>query len=133
MIQINSLESRIARGRKAISLAQKKGMDTSLWEKELARLEAMVQAEDVARRTRELFNSQGWCLWKCSTLDDEVIVVVRDESVGDMPAGYPTYYDAELEELFKDDISEATLRLVHEAKKHGAVITHIQRKGEEDV
>ncbi|GAI49882.1 unnamed protein product, partial [marine sediment metagenome] len=29
---------------------------------------ARLQAEETARRTRELLGNQGWCLWKCSTL-----------------------------------------------------------------
>lgn len=74
-------------------------------------------AEEVAWRTRELLNSQGWCLWKCSTLGGEVIAVVRDELVKGVPEDYPVYTEAELEELCQDDVNEATIRLVHEAKK----------------
>ena len=70
-----------------------------------------------ARRTRELLNSRGWCLWRCSTLHDEVIVVVRDEHVQGVPNAYPVYTEAELNELCRDDVSEATLRMIHEAKK----------------
>ena len=56
MTQINSLDIRITRGRKAISLAQKKGMDTSLWEEKLAKLEALAlaQAQEVAQHTSGL-------------------------------------------------------------------------------
>jgi len=78
---------------------------------------ALTQAREVARRTRELLFTQGWCLWKCSTLNDEIIAVVRDENVTGVPIDYPVYTEAELEELCQGDISEATLRLVHEAKK----------------
>lgn len=34
-----------------------------------------------------------------------------------------------LEELCQGDVSETTLRLVHEAKKRGAVITNVEWKG----
>ena len=78
---------------------------------------ALAQAEEVAWRTRELLASKGWCLWKCSTLNSEVIAVVRDENVEGLPEAYPAYTEAELEELCQDDVSEATLRLVYEAKK----------------
>ncbi len=74
-------------------------------------------AEETARRTRELLVSQGWCLWKCSALGREVIAVVLDENVEGAPEGYPVYTVAELEELCQGDVSESTLRLVHEAKK----------------
>jgi len=84
------------------------------------------QAREVARRTREFLAAmQGWCLWKCSTLGGEVIAVIRDASVTGYPDGYPAYTEIELRELFKDDVSEATLRLVHEAKKLvGAKVTN---------
>lgn len=74
-------------------------------------------AEETAQRTRELFITQGWCLWKCSALGGEVIAVVREENVEGVPDGYPVYTEAELEELCQDDVSETTLCLVHEAKK----------------
>ena len=78
---------------------------------------ALARAEETARRTRELLNSQGWCLWKCSALGGEVICVVQDELVEGIPEGYLVYTEAEIEELCRDGVSEATLRLVHEAKK----------------
>lgn len=74
-------------------------------------------AEEVAQRTRELLATRGWCLWECSALSREAIAVVSDENVQGVPEGYPIYTVAELEELCRDDMSEATLRLVHEAKK----------------
>jgi len=83
------------------------------------------QAEEVARRTRELLDSQGWSLWKCSTLGGEIIAVVLDEIVEGVPGGYLVYTEAELEELCQDGVSEAHLRLVHEAKKlAGATVTN---------
>lgn len=86
-------------------------------------------AEEVFWRTRELLNSQGWCLWKCSTLGGEVIAVVRDDLVKGVPEDYPVYTEAELEELCQDDVSEAALRLVQEAKKiAGAKVTSIKRR-----
>jgi len=114
---MNELEGRIKQGRKAITLAKWRSMDTSLWEKELARLEALAQAEETARRTRELLPTRGWCLWKCAVLGGDIMVVVLDDNVEGVPGGYPVYTEAELEELCQDGVSEATLRLVHEAKK----------------
>lgn len=85
---------------------------------------AQAQAEETARHTRELLDSQGWCLWKCNALGGDVIAVVIDESVEGVE-GYPVYTEAELEELCQDDVSEATLRLVHEAKRlAGAKVTN---------
>lgn len=119
---MNELEDRIKQGRKAIALAKERGMDTSLWEKELARLEALAQAEEVARRTEELLASRGWCLWKCSTLGSEVIMVIDDDLAGgdDIPQGYVTYSYSELCYLFGSGappMEQSTLRLIHEAKR----------------
>jgi len=86
-------------------------------EKPPQRQVTLAQAEEVAQRTRELLNSQGWCLWRCSALGGEVIAVVLDENVEGVPEGYPIYTEGELVELCQYDVSEATLRLVHEAKK----------------
>jgi len=91
---------------------------------------ALARAEETARRTRELLNSQGWCLWKCSALGGEVICVVQDELVEGVPEGYPVFTKAELEELCQDGVSGATLRLVHEAKKiAGAVVVSVEDIG----
>lgn len=81
-------------------------------------------ALETVKRTKELLDFQGWCLWQCNMLDGGTVAVVRDELVEGVPQGYPVYTEAELEELFEDDISEATIRLVHEAKKlAGAKVT----------
>jgi len=48
---------------------------------------------------------------------------VRDESVEGAP-GYQVYTELELGELCQDSVSEASIRLVHEAKKlAGAKVT----------
>ena len=114
---MDDIRLRIERGKKAIELARKKGMDASSWEKELASLEALAQAEDVARLTSELLDKQEWCLWKCSALDDDIIVVCRDEISSGYPKGYPIYTEGELGTLSQSGISDKTLRLIHEAKK----------------
>lgn len=87
-------------------------------------------AEEVAQRTRELLATRGWCLWKCASLNSEVIALARDELVEGVPEG-PVYTEAELEELCQDGVSEATLRLAHEAKKlAGAkVTTEVTKRG----
>jgi hypothetical protein len=67
--------------------------------------------------TEELLASQGWCLWQCSALDGEIIALVRDESVKDVPAGYVVYTQAEMEEVGRHKVPQATLRIIHESKK----------------
>jgi hypothetical protein len=124
---MKDLESRIKRGRRAITLAKEKGVDTSLWEKELARLQTLAQAEEVAQRTEELLASRGWCLWRCEALGGEVIVIIDDDlTSGEIPQGYVIYTYSELCRLFGPDappMKRGTLRLVHEAKRVGGVVT----------
>lgn len=72
-------------------------------------------AEVVAEETRRQLEGQGWCLWRCSTLGDDVIVVARDELVTAYPTGYPVYLVQELEELL--GASADTVRRIYEVKK----------------
>jgi hypothetical protein len=128
----HDINLRIERGKRAIALARAKGLATASWEKELARLEEELrQAQEAATRTRELLETRGWCLWRCRALDDEVIVVLRDELVDGFPAGYPTYLEQELECLL--EVGDSALKLIREAKKlAGATVTGVaKRKGME--
>lgn len=82
------------------------------------------QAEEVAHCTEELLASRGWCLWRCDALGDGVIAVARDKGVDGIPERMLVYTEAELRKLFSDKpVTQATLRLIHEAKKQGAGIT----------
>jgi len=90
-------------------------------------------ATEVAQRTRELLVTRGWCLWKCSVLGGEVIAVARDENVEGVPEGYTVYTEAELEELCQNGVSEATLRLVHEAKKQARARVVSRRESSEKI
>jgi len=88
---------------------------------------SLAQAEEVARHSRQLLATQGWCLWKCGALGDEVIAVVVDENVAGVPRGCPTYTELELAELTRGNIAGSTLRLIHEAKKlAGAVVMGVE-------
>jgi len=81
--------------------------------------------EEVARRTSELLGQRGWCRWQCDLLDGDVIVVLDERTARDIPPQeHPTYTVGELFLLLKLD--EATIRLIHEAKKLGdAVIVEV--------
>lgn len=67
--------------------------------------------------TEELLATQGWCLWQCSALDDEIIALVRDESVKGTPEGYVVYTMSEMAEIGRFRVPQSTLRIIHEAKK----------------
>ena len=111
-----SLNERIERGRKALALAKKKGLDTFQWEDEIVNLE-LARAQEVARHTGELLSNQGWCLWKCSSLGEDIIVVCRNDLCEGYPEDYPVYMEYELEKIGRGDVSDGTLQLIHEAKK----------------
>lgn len=71
----------------------------------------------VDKRTRQLFENPGWCLWRCTKLNDEIICLIRDESVTGYPEKYPVFTDAEIRQLNQDQADLGTYRLVIEAKK----------------
>ena len=86
--------------------------------------------EEVGARTSELLGERGWCLWQCRLLDGDVIVVVDETVVRDVPPGYPVYLLTELYQLEKAD--DSTTRLVHEAKKLGsAVVIRVENPRED--
>ncbi len=82
--------------------------------------------------TEEFLEKRGWCLWQCAALDGEIIALVRDESVKDVPAGYVVYTQAEMEEVGRYRVPQATLRIIHEAKKRaGAKLISIESNHKE--
>jgi hypothetical protein len=70
-------------------------------------------------------------LW--STVLRDLIAFYRDaEARSKIPSGFVPYSEAELEELFGDNkppLPTSTLRLIHEAKKHGGHVINSERKG----
>jgi len=86
--------------------------------------DSRADAEAVALETERQLQERGWVLWQCATLNGEVIVVIRDDQVTSYPVDHVVYTEWELRHLFstraKRDASQ--LRLVHEAKKAGAVV-----------
>lgn len=98
--------------RKAIALGKERGIQTAAWEQ---KLEQLLQAQEVAKRTKQLLATQGWCLWACNTLNKDIIVVTRNELIDGYPQRYSVYTQAELELL--SNTGAATKLLVHEAKK----------------
>jgi hypothetical protein len=78
-------------------------------------MEPPLPAEEVATETRKLLEAQGWCPWRCSALDNDVIIVVIDELVGGYPMGYPVYTVQELDVITVLD--DQLLRVTYKAKK----------------
>ena len=92
-------------------------------------LDSIPQApEEVARATTEALDARGWCLWKCSTFDGDVIVIMDPYSARGAPTGYPVYTTEELRLL--GQLHSKTIRLVHEAKRiAGATIESVEVSG----
>lgn len=98
------------------------------------------KAQDVAKRTAQLLSTQGWCLWRCAALGGDIIVVTKSnnglteeqerqamnamskvaDTIKPDTFSFTEYSIDELQNLLEGD--EPTIRLVHEAKKQGAVI-----------
>ena len=68
----------------------------------------------------------GVCLAYCKVLDDFVAFYATEADKAKIPPGFVPYSDAELWELYgpdKPDLSADALRLIHAAKKTGAIVT----------
>ena len=85
-------------------------------------------APEVARVTNWHLATRGWCLWKCSAVGGDVLVVVDPHRGRSVPAGYCVYTVTEIYALAQLD--PTTIRLVHEAKRvAGAVISSVEVSG----
>lgn len=93
--------------------------------------------EDIAKETEKRLKDKGWCFWQCKNLDNDIITVMKDnlteeeerrlmDEVGIISENieykekwaWIPYKVSELVSI--GDVSD--LRLIHEAKKLGAVI-----------
>jgi len=70
-------------------------------------------------------HGEGYALLWCTVLQDLVAFYRDEDARSKIPPGFVPYSEAELEELFgkgKPSLSTSTLRLIHEAKKHGGCV-----------
>ena len=74
-----------------------------------------MSAEVVSEKTLEYLAKRGWCLWECSALNDDVILIMDPEIAEHVPTIYPAYTVQELREMAKNDLP--AILLIHEAKK----------------
>ena len=72
-------------------------------------------AEFVSEKTLEYLARRGWCLWECSALNDDIILIMDPEIAENVPAIYPAYTVQELREMAKNELP--AMLLIHEAKK----------------
>jgi len=73
------------------------------------------KAVDTSTLTRMYLEKRGWVLWRCSLLDNEIICVIRDETITDYPSRYIAYTEQELKTL--NQSSPEHMKYLHEVKK----------------
>lgn len=126
---VEDIDSLKAKLKRAIASGRQRGTDTSAWEQ---RLQLLEQVEYVARETRRLLDTRGWCLWRCARLGEDTVVIARDDQVPEIPPGYAVYTEDELRKLTRT--KRAPWRLVNEAKKlAGARVTQVEVNSDEAV
>ena len=74
-------------------------------------------ARAVVSKTLELIKERGWAMWKCAALNNDRVIIVKDNRVRDYPSGYPVYTLDELDEIA--GMAPGTLKLVHQVKVIG--------------
>ena len=85
---------------------------------------------ELVRRVEE----EGYVLLWCEVLRDLVAFHRNDVDPATIPAGFVPYSDDELRHLFGEDGAQPSpdgLRLIHAAKKTGAIITNSRKEGSE--
>jgi hypothetical protein len=80
-----------------------------------------VSKESIARRLKE----EGWVLVWSSVVNDQIAFVWDERTLSQVPANVVPYTRAEVKHLVGSD--PGMLKLVHEAKKHGAVVKRVER------
>jgi hypothetical protein len=86
------------------------------------------ELEEIAARVR----GEGYVLLWSTVLQDLIAFYGDEEARSKIPPGFVPYSEAELEELFGDGrlpLPTSTLRLIHEAKKHGGRVTRREGDG----
>jgi hypothetical protein len=89
--------------------------------------------EELEEIVARVHGEEGYVLLWSTVLQDLIAFYRDEEAKSKIPPGFVPYSEAELTELFgegKPPLSEHTLRLIHEVKKHGGQVTSWIRKDE---
>ena len=92
------------------------------------------QREDELKELVRRVEEEGYVLLWCEVLRDLVALHRDDVDPATIPAGFVPYSDDELRYLFGEDGDQPSpdaLRLIHAAKKTGAIITNSRKEGSE--
>lgn len=85
------------------------------------------ELEEIAARV----HGEGYVLLWSTVLQDLIAFYRDEEAKSKIPPGFVPYSEAELEALFSDGkppLPASTLRLIHEAKKHGGRVINNEWK-----
>ena len=84
-------------------------------------------AEQVANETLQAIDFQGFCLWRCTLLRGEIMMLVRNDLSENIETRYPLYTLEELEMM--DELPASTIRLIYHIKKKSgdAVIISVEQ------
>lgn len=89
--------------------------------------EELSQAAITAYETRKALDTIGWVAWECRYLDNDVIIIIRDESVKGYPRGYPVYTENEIK--LHENLTAQEVRRLHLIKKAtGGELISTQRR-----
>lgn len=75
----------------------------------------MESAKVVGAAIKERLETKGWCKVRATLLNNDIIVVIRDEEVTDYPKGFPVYTDDEMKEVAH--LTLDTIKRIHFLKK----------------
>ena len=92
------------------------------------------QREDELKELVRRVEEEGYVLLWCEVLRDLVAFHRDDVDPATIPPGFVPYSDDELRHLFGEDGAQPSpdaLRLIHAAKKTGAIITNSRKEGSE--
>ena len=92
------------------------------------------QREDELKELVSRVEEEGYVLLWCEVLRDLVAFHRDDVDPATIPADFVPYSDDELRHLFGEDGDQPSpdaLRLIHAAKKTGAIITNSRKEGSE--
>ena len=76
-------------------------------------------AQRTAWDTEDILSEKGWCLWRCESLDNDIIAIARDDNAHEVPERYVAYTESELRQIFSHPMDRLTLRIIHGAKRCG--------------
>lgn len=70
-----------------------------------------MDAEEVAKKSQELLEKQGYVVWKCHELNDEKITIVKTKLNGGYPTKYKVYTVQQLIRLCGSSVPQTVFEL----------------------